>query len=111
MIYVPSYTNSKCVVIVNSEIIRVYATRPTNNSQVTYMDYYIHSDYMGVSGTQQFGQYTTLPSCINSNQITTNFLYRVDLANIMIIFMSIVVLCYFLAFKPISRLFGRWLKI
>ena len=111
MIYVPNYTNTKCAVVVNSETIRVYERRPQNNTTISYIDYYIRSDYLYTSGTHTFSQYTTLPTCINSNQITTNFLYRVDFANIMIIFMSIVVLCYFLAFKPISRLFGRWLKI
>lgn len=111
MIYVPNYTNNKCAVVVNSETLRVYQSRPQNNSTISYIDYYIRSDYLYNSGSTTFSQYTTLPTCINSNQITTNFLYRVDFANIMIIFMSIVVLCYFLAFKPISRLFGRWLKI
>lgn len=111
MLYIPNYTNSNCVVVYNADTIRVYSTTPTSNSSVNYVDYYVNSHYMSNSGTQNFSQYSTIPTCINANNITTDFYYRNDFDSILIIFMCIVVISYFLAFKPISRLFGRWLKL
>lgn len=108
-IYVPNYNNNKCVVLQNSTTIRVYETRPSYNSTVSYTDYYFTSNYYFNTGTQTFSNYTTLPTC--RTDITTNFYYRYDFDKIMIIFIIIVILCYYLAFKPVSRLFGRWLKL
>lgn len=111
MVYVPNYNNSKCVVVRDSQTLRVYQQRPTNNSTIDYVDYYVNSHYMYSLGVQQFSSYTTLPTCMNNDEITTNFYYRNDFDSIMIIFLSILLLAYFFAFKPISRLFGRWLKL
>lgn len=107
--YVPNYNTSNCVILYNSETIRVYDTKPTYNSTIYYTDYYIHSDYYSNRGYTTFSQYSTLPTC--RTDITTDFYYRVDFDRILIIFLIIVIMCYYLAFKPISRLFGRWLKL
>lgn len=109
MVYVPSYNSSNCVVIQSSDIIRVYQSRPTTNSTINYTDYYYRSNYYSNTGTQTFSSYSTIPTC--RNDITTNYYYRYDFDKIIVIFMCIVVLCYYMAFKPISRVMGRWLKL
>lgn len=108
-IYVPNYNSNNCVVLQNSSTIRVYQTRPTNNSTVNYTDYYFTSNYYSSTGQQTFNNYSTLPTC--RTDITTNFYYRYDFDKIMIIFICILIVLYYMAFKPISRLFGRWLKL
>ena len=108
-IYVPTINNGNCVVLQNSSTIRVYETRPTNNSTINYIDYYFTSDYYSNVGSQTFSNYTTLPTC--RTDVTTNFYYRYAFDKIMIIFIGILIILYFMAFKPISRLFGRWLKL
>lgn len=108
-LYVPSYNTSNCVVLSNSETIRVYQSRPCNNCTINYRDYYIHSDYYFNDGVATFSQYSTLPTC--RTDITTNFYYRYDFDKIIIIFICILLLLYFFAFKPIQRVMGRWLKL
>ena len=107
-IYVPTYNNNNCVVLSNSDIIRVYDTRPCNGCTINYKDYYLHSDYYFNSGTATFSQYTTLPTC--RTDITTDYWYRVDIDKILISVFILLFLIYFLAFRPIQRLSGRWLK-
>lgn len=108
-IYVPNLNSGNCVVLQNSSTIRVYDTQPTNNSTINYTDYYFTSNYYFNRGTQTFSNYSTLPTC--RTDITTDFYYRYDFDKIMIIFICILIILYFMAFKPISRLFGRWLKL
>lgn len=107
--YVPNYTSGNCVVLQNATTLRVYERIPTNNSTVNFTDYYFTGGYYHTSGQQTFSQYATIPTC--RSDITTNIYYRYDFDKIMIIFMSILVILYFMAFKPIIRLFGRWLKL
>lgn len=108
-IYIPSYSSNNCVVIQSNDIVRVYQTRPVAGSTVNYIDYYIHSDYYSNTGSATFSNYSVIPTC--QQDITTDFYYRVDFDKIIVIFMAILVLCYFMAFKPIVRLMGRWLKL
>lgn len=108
-LYVPNYTNNNCVIVQNASTIRVYKTRPTNNSTIDYTDYYFTSGYVSNVGQQTFSNYSTLPTC--RSDITTDFYYRYDFDKIMIIFICILIVLYFMAFKPIQRLFGRWLKL
>lgn len=108
-LYVPQFNNGNCAVLQNSTTIRVYRQTPTYNSNIDYIDYYINSGYISNVGSQTFSNYTIIPSC--RSDITTNFYYRLDFDKICIIFLTIVLLCYYLAYKPISRLFGRWLKL
>lgn len=108
-IYVPNYNNNQCVVLQNYYTLRVYDRRPTNNTTINYNDYYFTSGYYNNSGSQTFGNTTTLPTC--RTDITTNFYYRYDFDKILLMFIIIVIILYFLAFKPVCRLFGRWLKL
>lgn len=108
-IFIPTYNTGNCVVVQSADVIRVYEKRPTTNSTVNYIDYYYRSDYYFNTGSQQFGTYSVIPTC--RDNITTDFYYRYDFDKILIIFMCIVVLLYFMAFKPIVRVMGRWLKL
>ena len=111
MIYVPNYTNSNCVVIRDKDTIRVYDSQPTYNSNNYFTDYYINSNYLFNNGYQQFNQYSTLPTCINHNLLTTNVYYRNDFDKIMIIFLILLLICFYFPYKMLSRMFGRWFKL
>jgi len=107
MIYVPNKTDYKCFVVQNEEVIRAYEEMPTNNKNINYRDYYINASYIYKDGTQQFSTYTTLPVCLSSNEITTDFYYRNDLADILIIFTIICIFGIYIPLKIFSKLFKR----
>lgn len=115
MIYVPNDSYA-CYVVQDANTIRAYHTMPYNPSyntqiQVAYTDYYVNSHYIEKVGTQSFGYNTTLPTCINGSNLTTNFYYRNDFDSILIIFLIISLIVFVIPFKLFSRMFGRWLKI
>lgn len=107
MVYVPSFNNNSCVIHNGSGIIRVYASQPTYNSDIYYVDYYIHDDYMSINGTQHFSNYTTLPTCLPSSTITDNFYYRVDFPSILLMFLILSIFCFYIPLKIFSKLFKR----
>lgn len=109
MIYVPDLDNYKCYVVQNEQVIRGYKTKPTNNSNVDYRDYYINSSYIYRDGTQSFGQYSTLPVCLSNNSITTDIYYRNDLDKILIIFLIFAIFCIYIPLKIFMRMFRRFL--
>lgn len=111
MIYVPNDTNyDSCYVVRDKDTIRAYSSIPTQNSNVPYKDYYVNSHYMFSYGSQNFSQYSIIPTCESSSNITSNVYYRNDLADILICFFIIVVVCFYFPFKIFSRFFGRWLQ-
>lgn len=110
MIYVPEYNQGNCAYIYNSDIIRVYDSQPRNNTTIAYKDYYIKSSYIYNEGSTSFGSYSSLPTCINSNRITTNVMYRNDMPDILVMFFIILLVCFYFPYRIISRAFGRWLK-
>lgn len=106
MLYVPDNTFS-CYVVNDSNTIRAYHTNPNYNTVVNYTDYYVNSHYMSREGSQTFSNYSTLPTCIDSNNLTTDFYYRNDLADILIIFSIIIIFGFILPWKIISRFWKR----
>lgn len=112
MIYVPqSTTYNKCYVVQNEDIIRGYDHIPQNNISYNYRDYYIHSDYIYKDGSGQWNQYSTLPTCLATSDITNSYWYRIDLSNILIIFFILFVFIVKYPYRLFIRLFGRWLKV
>lgn len=107
-VYVPVYDNNNCAYIYNSDIIRVYNSRPTYNSTITYKDYYIKSQYIYNEGSTTFGQYSNLPTCIANSRITTDIYYRNDLPDILIIFFALCVVCFVFPWKIFVRMFRRY---
>lgn len=107
-VYVPTYQNGNCVYIYSSDIIRVYDSVPQNNRTISYKDYYIKSDYIYNTGSTSFNQYSTLPTCIASERITTDFYYRNDLPSILFIFLVFAFVCFWIPWKLITIMFRRW---
>lgn len=109
-IYVPDL-NYACFVVQSEGVIRAYEQNPSYNTNINYRDYYINSNYIYRDGTQNFGSYSTLPNCLNSNVITNDVYYRNDFDKILIIFIILLIFCFYFPYRLISRIFGRWLKI
>lgn len=106
-IYLPTYTNNNCIVVRDKDTIRVYERTPNQNDNVNYIDYYINSHYLTNTGTQNFNQYSTLPSCRNHNEFTKEEFYRNDFSNILIIFAVMSIFIFLIPTKIIMRLFKR----
>lgn len=112
MIYVPRDTTfNKCYVVQNEDVIRGYDRVPQNNSTYNYRDYYIHSDYIYKDGSGQWSSYSTLPNCLSNDNVSNSYWYRIDLSNIMIIFLVLFVFIVKYPYRLFMRLFGRWLKV
>lgn len=107
-IYVPvgNINDYACYVISSADVIRAYETTPKTNSTVNYVDFYINSHYMQKPGTQTFSQYTTVPDCIDSANLTNVYSYRNDFADICIIAIILIGCVWFL----ISTLVKTFLK-
>lgn len=106
MIYVPD-TNYACYVVINSDTIRAYSQIPRVNTTSSYRDYYLNSNYIYQDGTQTWGNYSTLPVCLNKNNITNDFYYRNDFDSILIIFVVIVIFGILLPLKIFSKIFKK----
>lgn len=112
MIYVPNLSY-ECYVIQNAETIRAYKTEPYNPSynntiNIEYRDFYINSNYIYQDGIQQFGSYSTIPLCLDKNNLTDNVYYRNDLDRILIIFIIFAIVCFVCPLKIFTRLFRRF---
>lgn len=106
MIYVPDLSNYKCFYVYSEGVIRAYEKVPQTNQTNNYRDYYINSNYIYRDGVTQFGSYSTLPTCLNSTELTDNFYYRNDLDKILVIFMVFVIICIYFPIKLFLRLIG-----
>lgn len=109
MIYVPDLVNYKCFVVTGNGVIRAYKEKPynpgyNNNITISYRDYYINSSYLYQDGTQNFGNYSTIPICLDNDLLTDRYFYRLDIDKIMIVFFIIIFICYFIL-KKIIRVF------
>ena len=108
LVYIPSFTSGNCAYIYNSDVIRVYNSVPTNNSTIAYKDYYIHSNYIYNTGSTTFNQYSSLPTCISSDRITTDVNYRTDIVGIYLLFFMFAFACLWLPWKLLTVMFRRW---
>lgn len=108
MIYVPNLNDYQCYVVRDSNTIRAYKQRPSNNREIDYRDYYINSNYLYQDGTQQFSSYTTLPVCLNSSELTESVYYRNDFDSILIIFLIMSIFCFYIPLFIFKRLFRRF---
>lgn len=106
-IYVPDLTNYKCYVVRSDSTIRAYKDIPKNNTDIEYRDYYYNSNYMYQDGIQSFSSYTTLPVCLNNDVLTSDYYYRNDFPDILLMFLIISLFGIYLPFKVLFRLFRR----
>lgn len=108
-IFVPSDTTYNKCYVVSSGVIRAYNKVPQYNTDYVYREYFIHDNYnyRDVSGNWGQQQFTTLPSCINSNDLTNNFYYRVDFYQILIMFIIFSIFVFYIPIKILFRIFKR----
>ena len=111
MIYVPDLSYA-CYVVQNSDTIRAYKIKPYNpgyNQSVTieYRDYYLKSNYIYQDGTQQFSNYTTIPTCLANDVLTDSSYYRNDFDSILVIFLIMSIFCFYIPLKIFSKIFKR----
>ena len=107
MIYVPQdYNNSSyCITLNSNNVLRVYTSQPTINSDVAYRDFMLDNHYIYRDGVAHFSQYSTLPTCYQQNEITSNWGYRTDLADILVCLGIIVFFGYFCLSRPLKWMF------
>lgn len=105
MIYLPSVSSYPCVYVRGQGVVRAYKQQPYYNSVVQYRDYYIDSHYTYTDGEQSFSQYSTLPVCLASNELTDRYMYRNDIADILLTFVLFVGIIWFLISKLIKTFF------
>lgn len=112
VIYVPDNTYS-CYVLINKDTIRAYRQTPYNppynsgNISISYRDYFITSNYLYQDGYESFGYYSTLPVCQATENLTTDFYYRLDLDKILVCFIILAIFTILMPLKIFSKLFRR----
>ena len=103
MIYVPDVEHFECFTM-HDGFIRAYEGFNDVPSYVAYTDFFYNSNYYAVSGYEELTEY---PSCISSNQLTTDYYYRTDIDKILIIFIILAFVIVYLPLKLIFYLFNR----
>lgn len=106
-IYVPDMTNYKCYVIRSDSTMRAYKNVPNYNTEVEYRDYFYTANYLYQDGKQSFSNYSTLPICLDNSNLTTDYYYRNDFPDILIMFSVIFFFGIYIPFKVFFRLFRR----
>lgn len=107
MIYVPDKENYECFVVQSEGVIRAYEEKPQNNKTIGYRDYYISSNYIFRDSSQTFSQYGTIPTCLDDSVLTSDYQYRNDYADILIIFVIYSLFCVYLPIRILFRLFKK----
>lgn len=108
MLYVPNSEQYACVVVQNAETIRAYKTVPSYSTSVEYTDFFVQSHYMSKEGVQEFSRYGDLPQCLSTENITSDFYYRNDMPDILLMFTIFCLFCFVLPLKIFVRLFRRY---
>lgn len=109
-IYLPidNVNDFACYSIYDKDTIRAYYTQPQLESSSNYVDFYINSHYLQKTGIQSWGQWnTSLPTCLSADSITTDYYYRNDFPDILLIFIIFAIVGIYLPFKLISRIFRK----
>lgn len=107
MIYVPDLENYKCFVVLDETTIRAYKEIPRNNSDIDYRDYFYNSNYLYQDGEQYFGNYSTLPVCLDNSVLTSEVYYRNDFDSILVIFLIMCIFCFLIPIKLFLRFIRR----
>lgn len=109
-IYLPieNVNDFACYSIYDKDTVRAYYTKPALDSSSEYVDFYINSHYLQRTGTQSWGQWnSSLPTCLSADSITTDYYYRNDFPDILLIFIIFAIVGIYLPFKLISRIFRK----
>lgn len=106
-IYLPDEISSEnCPVVLNNYTIRVYDNIPVANSSSTFTDYYINSHYLVKVGSESFE--SVIPVCLDSSNFTTDYYYRNDFPSILFIFLILLIVCFYIPFRCMTRFIRRW---
>lgn len=109
MIYVPNdLPYSGCYVLQSNYVLRVYERAPTQNSSVNYIDVALDNHYIYREGIATFNQYSTLPTCIESDRITHAWSYRTDFFEVLGCIGIITAIVGFVLIKLVKLLFRGW---
>ena len=103
-IYVPNL-NYECYVVLDKDTIRSYENEPLENTDINYTDYFVNSHYLEKKGIETI---TTIPICIDKNNLTDSWYYRNDISDILIIITIFCLFCFYLPIKIFLRLFKRF---
>lgn len=109
MIYLPD-TSKSCYVVINKDTIRGYDENPNTSlsTEINYTDYFINSHYLEKKGTLIKESTTIVENCIPSDELTTAFIYRTDIHQILIISLILIGVTWFFIVSLIKALFkGR----
>lgn len=109
-IYLPinNVNDFACYSIYDKDTVRAYYTKPALDSSSNYVDFFVNSHYLQKTGTQSWGQWnSSLPTCLSSDSITTDYYYRNDFPDILLIFIIFAIVGIYLPFKLISRIFRK----
>lgn len=109
-IYLPidNVSDFACYSIYDKDTVRAYYTQPQLDSSSEYVDFYINSHYLQRTGIQSWGQWnSSLPTCLSSDSITTDYYYRNDFPDILFIFIIFAIFGIYLPFKLFSRIFRK----
>lgn len=105
MIYLPDIVSSNnCAYVYDKDTIRVYETIPRNNTTISYTDYFINSQYLTRYGSTSFGSYSTLPTCLDYTQFTTNVGYSTYFDKVLVMSLILIGSVWFLV-KTLLRRF------
>lgn len=97
MIYVPEIYLDNCNVIYDGYI------RSFDDDLINYTDIFINQDYMTQRGVLNL-EYSGLCSDV---EFTSNYYYRVDFVNILLMFFIICLFSIYIPIKIFSRLFKK----
>lgn len=109
MIYLPidDFTDYECYYVYDKDTIRAYKDMPVLNNNVDYTDYFINSHYLSKNGTQNFGIYSTIPICLDTDKLTNDIYYRNDMPSILLMFLIICIFAFYIPFKIVVRFFKK----
>lgn len=109
-IYVPQdATYNKCYVVQSEGVIRGYNKSPAYNTDYSYRDYYINSDYIYKDGTGSWGNssYYGLPVCLSQEVVTNEVYYRIDYDKSLFIFLIFALVIFYIPTKVFLQIFRR----
>ena len=82
-----------------------------NNYNTTYCDCYNVYPKMDYVSTQAYSCNYNPSNYLVADTFVSDNWYRLDLSNILLIFLILFIFIILFPYKIISRLFGRWLKV
>lgn len=101
-IYVPS-SNLSCYRFIDRNTLRGYFAKPNVGDEVDFYDFYLDQHYNSVTGNETLNEDIT---CLTN--ITTNYLYRNDIVEVLIFFMIVGFFVFYIPIKILFRLFRRF---